>query len=389
MTNNKREKLEFIVCSDLHFHSHSNYSEDTGTLYFTSTKIIEGVNSRLCNTVNAFIEMLNYAEQHNISHILIAGDLVHDKKRITKDVLSALVLCFSQAYQRDISFHVISGNHDQANKDGTNSTLALLHPYPNIDTNPGFNYYNFGHVWLGVNCVHYTEDRNCFINQVNHPRYNKSLRASVPCYNILLAHTGIKGAKVGSDYVLIRDEDLDISNINYDKYDACFFGHYHEHQKVFKNGWIPGALEEHNWSDAGGKRGFIHVTLDDNKVDVKHIPTHRSVPRFKLLSVESTLEDIKPWDFIRFITKESITQEHKDNIEGMIAVVCGDRPKWLEIIPEPLNENKEEFILPSKAISTETVLDEWVSHSNIEGLPREKVLKIGQELLSEAKYSLL
>jgi DNA repair exonuclease SbcCD nuclease subunit len=321
--------------------------------------------------------------------IFFCGDLIHTKKSTTKDVFNIIINWFrSCENSTGIEFVMIPGNHDFNSKDGSSHSLLALKDFNNITVLESNTHCCVGtrkeRNYTRIYGIPYTEDKEEFCNLFN----NNPTNNLYVDYNIILCHTGIQGARVGSSYIMVKDHDVDTGVLQHNKYTACFFGHYHEHQKVFLNGYIVGAPAEHDWGDSGGTRGFIHVTIDDGKVDVKHIPTPREIPRFKLINDESSLEDIKPWDFIRFKTKESITQEHKNNIEGMIGAACGEIPKWLEIIPEPKNENKEAFVIPSKATSAESILDDWVDHSKIE-LPREKLLQVGKQILNEAKESLL
>jgi DNA repair exonuclease SbcCD nuclease subunit len=390
----KRGKIEFLVFSDAHFYEHSHYSEDNANFSLSGVSSIvsfKNINSRLHDTVKIVNNIIQYALKRNITHIFFCGDFLHSKKSVTKDVFNVTVNLFRQCESYSaLEFIMIPGNHDFSSKDGSSHSLQAIKDFNNVRVLESPH----DHCFIGNRAernytkiigIPYTEDKEEFITNFNSNNAN-NLDAD---YNIILCHTGIQGAKVGSSYVMVKEHDVDTGNLQFNRYTACFFGHYHEHQKVSLNAWIVGAPAEHDWGDRDGTRGFLHVTIDEGAVDVKHIPTPREIPRFKLLNGDSTLDDVKSWDFIRFKTTESITEEHKNNIEGMIAAACGEKPKWLEIIVESQNENKEEFVLSSKATSAETVLDEWVNHSNIEGLPQEKVLQIGKEILSEAQNSLL
>jgi DNA repair exonuclease SbcCD nuclease subunit len=306
---------------------------------------------------------------------------------------------YAQAH--GITIICIPGNHDFQDKDCTNHSLISLDSFHNVVTNEGAGYHYVPRKsCMIVNSVAYTEDKNYFINEVNHLKFYSKIEEPGPndyVFKILLAHTGIQGAKVGTDYVMIKEHDIDIDEVNLKQYDACFFGHYHEHQKVSKNSWIIGATHEQNWSDANGKRGFCHVIItknDDRDVNtqVSHIATDRNIPRFKVLSDNTDFAqlDLKHWDFIRYKTKQELTQDVIDNITGLVTIKCdGITPKYFEIVPVQEEHETEDFILSEKATNSDSVLDEWVSHQVPKDLDSQKVLQIGKELLTEARNSLL
>jgi DNA repair exonuclease SbcCD nuclease subunit len=77
--------------------------------------------------------------------------------------------------------------------------------------------------------------------------------------DVFLIHQGIAGANVGNGYVL-NDEWLSPSFVPEGV--QVIAGHYHTPQ-VMGNILIPGALNQHNWGDAGQKRGFWHWKGDE------------------------------------------------------------------------------------------------------------------------------
>ncbi len=370
--------FEFLVFSDIHFHEYQQYS----------TINAAGINDRLLHCSYALKEVVAHAVTNNIRHILFGGDLCHTKKNVTKETVNLLHQLFNNFTEYDVTFHMIPGNHDYTDKKGMHHSLESLSNFDNVIVYDNPEHFDNNHLMIDspigpvvrIAGVPYTEDKAKFIASVN------EIMPEPSDYKILLAHTGIQGARVGSDYVLVRDHDLDISEINYNQYDICLFGHYHEHQKVFHNGWIIGATHEHVWSDAGGKRGFLHVKLSEDAPVVTHIPTPNTIPKFKVITSESDLADVKSHDFIKYKLAENLTEQEQDNIRGFLAINLGSVPAHLDFIPVPKVDTEMTF--SEKALSADTILEEWVEQDSA-GLDKEKLLTLGKQLLAAARDKIL
>jgi DNA repair exonuclease SbcCD nuclease subunit len=189
---------------------------------------------------------------------------------------------------------------------------------------------------------------------------------------ILFAHLGMQGAVVGSDYVLINESDISVPDVPHDKFAACFFGHFHEHQQLFGNGWFVGATHQHNWGDAGGLRGHLHVTVTKGKVSFEHIKN--LAPEFVV-----TRDDEKPFikknDFVKYITKEQYIDREALRVKWGL-----DNPPEIVIDTE---EEETEFTLDASQLSPANVIVEWVNRKLPEGLTEEEVLLEGSDILKE------
>jgi DNA repair exonuclease SbcCD nuclease subunit len=188
--------------------------------------------------------------------------------------------------------------------------------------------------------------------------------------HVLLAHLGIQGARVGSDYVLVSDTDIGVGDIPRDKFNACFFGHFHEHQLLFENGWFVGATLQHNWGDACGSRGFLDVTVTDAQVSVTQIPT--CAPKFITVRYEDALPSYGA-DFVRILLPE-----------GVDTAAVQEKYPTATLVPSAGAASSEEFELTETQLSPEAALVAWVgSRPPLDNVP--DVLRIGQELLQRAR----
>jgi DNA repair exonuclease SbcCD nuclease subunit len=393
------DRLDFLAFSDWHVHEFSFGANNTTDLFG-----MRGLNSRLVDAGMQFVEMVTYAHEHDINYILFGGDLYHSKKMISKDALNVVFACFEWAHENypEIQFVLIYGNHDVVDKDGTINSLSSLWALPNVllidKINPVVYLRGHFNVFMHIRGVSYTENRAALIEDMNNndpcdllTGYGypldpvPSINRPTMIHTILLIHSGIQGAKVGTDFVLVKDHDLSVTDIPREKYDIVLGGHLHEHQQVFDNGWIIGATHQMNWSDAGGKRGFIHVSITNDKViNVEHIPTSESLPRFHELT-SSDLTGVRPRDFVKYHVDEPISEELLKTVQGYMLANIGGIPAYLELIPPAVTE--EEFELSEKAVSADTILEEWVA-SKANTLDKETLTALGKELLLEARQKL-
>jgi len=376
--------FEFIIFSDLHAHPFR---------YGAKMESVPGwgglYNSRLLDAYYVLQQIHTYASDHNIRNILFGGDLFHQRQMIHKTTY-ALVYFRLYWMSRFHEITMIPGNHDYADRKGNISLFSTLpnevnclnetalQPMEWILSSQKRGLEKLAAVSLeGEEIVHekyarvvtvpYTEDleqAKKFLKQAVRSKHF-GLNKKIEC-NILLAHQGIQGGRVGSDYVLVSPGDVQLSDIPYKDFDACFFGHFHEHQQICENAWFIGATHEHNWGDSGGKRGFLHVTINNGNVDIKRIET--SVPKFV---TSDTLDDYNGKDFFRLVTKDP-------------TVTCAD--ERVEVIYQP--EESESADLEVENLDPDGMIEPWVD-ANGSDLDKKALTELGKSLLSDAKGEVL
>lgn len=357
---------EFLVFSDFHAHNF--------TYGATRTTIpgLQGIyNSRLADSAAVLDEILAYAKHHKIEHVFFCGDLFHRRTSVHTDVRHVVVDRLHKFVDEDIQLHMIPGNHDLGDRHGfVHSLVGLGELSDYIHVYDTVSYCVVGDLQFVF--VPYIEGRKATQLALESAGELAEMHAG-PSY--LMAHAGMQGATVGSDYVLINDSDITVKDVPNRKFTACFFGHFHEHQQLFANGWYVGATHQHNWGDAYGSRGFLHVK-HGSKCEFEQIQT--MAPEFVVTRDGKTsrgeLSMMKANDFVRNITKDM----HVDR-EAL-------REKWnvahLEIVYE-VEDEETEFTLDTTQLSPVAVVDQWVESRLPEGMDKEEVLSAGKEILKE------
>ena len=362
------QPAEVVIFSDIHVHAFNAYRTEVP---FEKANGI--YNSRLIDTVRALWQVADYAIEHNIKNIWFGGDMFHIRKMIATNALHLVYDCLKYMSDHGIKVTMIPGNHDYKDKDGHQNSIQTFDAIDNVTVETEVVLHEGDDVSLVL--VPYEANGAVAAQDLAQAKelaqYHHADGNGTPL--VLLAHLGIQGAKVGSDYVLVSDGDINVDDIPYKDFTACFFGHFHQHQKVFPNGWFVGALTQHNWGDAGGKRGFLHVKLWKDKVDFKRIETE--APKFRAVKWDDKHIPVLPNDFVKYTTNEDITPDLYDRLKKTLDVT------HLDLFPEETEE--EEFKLSVDKLDPFSMLSEWVK---IKGKEDDKeLLDLGKEILAEAK----
>jgi len=351
--------MEFLLFSDFHAHNFKNYAKQ---LPCDSIGGLGTYNSRLLDSVYALNEVVTYANKHNVGTILFGGDMFHVRDAVPIDVFNLVFQTIEESYP--INFIMIPGNHDYSDREGNVHSIDTFSALPNV-TIVDWNTDRIIPFQEGyLHCIPYTD---------NLAKAKEALSTVPPQNCVLLAHLGIQGALVGSDYVLYNDSDIQVQDVGYELYRCCFFGHFHEHQQVFRNGYYIGALTQHNWGDTGGRRGFVHAKLGPKRNSIKHIETQ--APKF--VTIRDGEEALyRKVDFLRYVGSEVLGDEALKLLEEKF----GDASSFEVSLKE---EDKRDIDLDVKSLDAMEVLEPWMAaHSREDDV---ELLALGKKILARAR----
>jgi DNA repair exonuclease SbcCD nuclease subunit len=367
---------EFLIFSDHHAHTFPFGAKEVPYLdHF--------VNSRLMAAYEVIKEVDAYAKLHNVKRVFFCGDLFHVREAVPTVAVNLMhdAICSMHLHK----LYMIPGNHDYADRDGKVHSLHVFkHADPRISvrdwtstltcTSSGTR----GDL-IKYSFIPYTDDRVKATEAIK-----QAAALSLPGEpHILFAHLGIQGARVGSDYVLISENDLSVDDIPWQKFTACFFGHYHEHQQLFQNGWYVGASHQHNWGDANSKRGFLHVKVYIDHVTFTHVET--SAPKF-ILSKEKKPK-ARPEDFVRVITSRKHTPEEVDTIRN------DSGSENCEVVYMPPETVQTAIELSEENLSPVAMVGAWVKanqswlETHLPEVENEQLVAYGKALLAKVNDS--
>tara|TARA_R100001244_G_scaffold36778_2_gene33636 strand:- start:11478 stop:12566 length:1089 start_codon:yes stop_codon:yes gene_type:complete len=358
---------EFLLFSDFHAHNfrYGASRQQHGGAYY---------NSRMLDAYAVLDEIASYATVNCVKAIVFGGDLFHQKQLQHTEVYNLVHDKLTQMVTAGATLYMLPGNHDYADRSGLVHSLSTfkalgIHVLDDFNGNP---------VALGDTPLFYTpysDDADVLRRAFDRIEISAAKEKSP----VLLSHLGIQGAKVGSDYVLISDRDVCVDDIPHEKFAGCFFGHFHEHQKVCKNGWYIGATHQHNWGDVGSKRGFLHVTIKGNKCEISRIETN--APKFLVLDAGSESWtgwqgewDVASWTaqhFLRVVNGQGIM------LPSDVTEACGN----VEII-ETSPEASAEVSFSAEKLNPAGAIAAWTK-THADELDVNRLTALGLSLLQE------
>lgn len=238
-----------------------------------------GLNARYNDFARAFLEVAEYAVAHQVSFVLIAGDLFH-KQSVDAKTLTQSIAGLSKIRAADIPVVAIEGNHDRLRYRDDLSWLDFLNRQQYLcllSTAPG-----------SLDLVPWDEEKRCgsYIDLDGVRIYGiQYLGAALPKiftkiteqmdeiatsgidHTIFMLHAGLEGEVPGTVDTLTHNQLAPLrSNVDY-----LALGHVHKNYE--HDGWIynPGALEACGIEEGPWKRGFYHV-----QIDTAHNPKHHT-----------------------------------------------------------------------------------------------------------------
>lgn len=362
---------EFLAFSDLHAH---NFPFGAKRVVHDDPVKFPGLyNSRLMDAVRAVRHVAAYAVEHRVKTVVFGRDLFHRRSIQHTDAYNLIVHELHQMVDAGLQLVMIPGNHDYADRLGQTHALQSIR-HPSIDVGSSVELFCPGGRTSFIT-VPYTDDLEEAKRRLSQAG---ALAEKAPrgWPYVLLAHLGMQGATVGSDYVLVSKGDVVVADVPYEKFNLCLFGHFHEHQRLFSNGWYIGATTEQNWADSGGKRGFLHCKmLADGSTALQHMVIP-SAPKFLNVSQDNVSTVPVPGDFVRMFVPQGVPWVVEDSeLLGSFEV----------LVQEPVDNDKSRLTLSADQLDPERALSAWVAEHPHETLTPEALLAVGRELLRKAK----
>lgn len=369
---------ELLVFSDHHAHPFP---------YGAKEVLHNGVltNSRLLESCAVLEQMRKYSELRGIETVVFCGDLFHTREAVSTDAYNLTLEQLSNfLFCRNAYFLV--GNHDCFDRAGKVHALE------------GFKYWTAGPTIMDWNAksliqehmsphgdvytlcfVPYTENRQFAVDTIQRLAKTKTHGPK-----LLFAHLGMQGAKVGSDYVLVNDGDISVDDVPYDQFTGCLFGHYHQHQQLFKNGWYVGASHSHTWGDVNAKRGFLHVRVYVDHIDFDFIES--DAPRFLALREEDVAETvIREKDFVKVFTERKLTDKEVTQVRD---TTKSENCEVIYVPPEiklKTIELDEQHLTPSAMVETWVKANEEWLKEHLPNVEHDDLVEYGKTILAKVQ----
>jgi|Deesub1362B_J571_1020462.scaffolds.fasta_scaffold00013_151 DNA repair exonuclease SbcCD nuclease subunit len=242
-----------------------------------------GSHERFLDFGDAFNKVVNYAIENNVDFFLISGDLFN-KRNINPKTLIQATAILRRLKESGIPVIAIEGNHDRAlygdklswmnylSKEGYIHLLNVKIEESGVKLNPwnersrSGGYVEIGDVRI-IGIRYYGASTSKVLEMVEDEL--RALRDGK--FTILMLHAGMERYMPYAEGGLGYDQLSKIRNF----VDYVALGHIHKHYEV--GGWIfnPGSLENWNSQEVGWRKGFFHIKLKNDALEVKHIESER------------------------------------------------------------------------------------------------------------------
>lgn len=241
--------MKIIITADLHIHEWQEFATNES-----------GHNSRMLAGVAIFRDLRKYAVKHNITNIIVAGDLFHKRGVIFTAAYNLVVDELAKLKKAGIKVWLLPGNHDQTDKSGTtDATEALVQAElaAGVKTERGWSIWDLGkRDELTVAAFSYNDRASELLERCD--AANRILERSDAGGKIAIFHHGFQGARVGTSLEYEVKEPLKAKRLLGMQVDAIFSGHYHGHQAIkgHNNAWYIGSPMQ-NVRGEDRDKGFI------------------------------------------------------------------------------------------------------------------------------------
>lgn len=306
---------------------------------------------------NVFKNLYDYLkkDKKKDSLIVICGDLIHEKDKITPELI-LLLRDFLKNLTTIYPVLLFSGNHDliENNSERTPNLEALTQDIKNLYYLKYTDLYEFGNIIFSLKSLEDTKD---FI------KINNKDKIKIALYHGMLKE------------IPFSNGDYSVEDFN--EYDYALLGDIHERQVFNDNVAYSGSLIQQNFGEKINNHGLIKWDLLNKKSQFINILNDYSY---------LTINNYKELEKIELFTKYTRLRIKTDN-ENEIEKIRTKINLNSEIISEKIIKfkNKEEKILYEKEF-VETINDETIIKNNLKDNV-EDILELHKNIKDECDFN--
>lgn len=360
--------MQVLIFSDIHIHAHKKSLE------------------RAEDCIRALEWVFDTAEENKIRNLIFLGDLFHERQKI--DVLTyqkTFEVLEKRLESKEKNIFLLLGNHDLWHYQKADiSSVNPLRSLPGVDviSEPCVREIREGDDSFFFGFLPYTHDPIKDLKKVEDEWIAK---ANSKQRKIMGGHISVDGALWNVKYNTVSDvaveHDGDMIKVGpeiFANWDKVFLGHYHAEQKLNESVEYVGSPLQLSFGEAFQKK---HVIILDSKTgQQKYIENLFSPKHYILRESELGNYDLKG-QFVR-LEVEDISDGQLNEIRQDL--VENSKVSTLEI--KQFSKRDEHEIKDAKAIlyKEEEMLERYVEQTNVNGLDKESLLKIGSEICRQA-----
>lgn len=222
----------------------------------------EGINQREIDIYNAFEQFINYAISIKPDLIIHAGDLF-DNVRPNNRAITFAINQIVKLSKNKIPIIIVSGNHEHPKIIETSHIFRIFvhleNVYPIFNSKYEKIQLKIGNKQLLIHAIPQCNSKK---------EYDEEIKKLMPDkkadYNIFVSHGSVTGVK---EYTMNEFNELIIPTKIFSRdFDYIALGHFHKYTKIAENVFYAGSTENLTFADANEKKGFIELTITENKI---------------------------------------------------------------------------------------------------------------------------
>lgn len=365
--------MKIVLVSDIHIHPWQEHSV-----------MVDGVPSRLAHCVSVLDDVRKHCLHHNISVVVIGGDLFHKRGVVYTQAYNLTVAVLAAMKSDGITVLMLPGNHDYANKEGTVHSVQALVSAKLVKSIGSSGWINWvvGEDELVISGFSYCDSRDIFEQRLS--RALKGYKAHKGVAHIAICHHGFKGARVGTalEYVVKEDIDPDAIAVGFD---FVFSGHYHTRQEIgaLRNAIYIGSPLENTRGEGGTEKGFLEYDSVTKMYTV--IPLQR--PRFIALTQKAI--DAKDYSEVAGnfvdVVYEELPRDPDEFRERLVTKEGAAGVRLAPVVRKRASTASGKRLDIDLATNSRTMLERYLEHRGVDSKQAKVLLERGLDLLDRAQ----
>lgn len=341
-----------------------------------------GIPNRTNDLIWALRVVREYATRNDVTHVVVLGDLFHDRDSISIDVLCAAYEFFkSTKEQYKQEWIVFCGNHDMYLKHSWK--VNSLKPFSDVlQIIDDVKLLKIGGSRFWVVPFVFSETNYMQIIRKIETKYEKG--------DVLLTHIGVKDATLNACFLIQHWTSVSFTN---SKFDIVYTGHFHTYQQVGDNVWYVGSIIPFKFDEGDVDHGFIEYDTGSRThgfrgiwdYGTKYFPDEPQPPRYCTV-LDNDLDD-RPNDdvvghAIRIATTKEYTPTERENIKQSLLDKGAASVKFMDIRVKDRRYDMSE--IQTSQINADQLFEAFVAaDDDIDDLNKDLLRKLNLEVIAE------
>ena len=346
------------------------------------------LNTRVLDSLNGIDQIINYAEENNIKHILFAGDMFKNalpSPTLVREINKRI----KASAEKGIKWIIQDGNHDVSPLETAKSALDPLSTLKveNVEhTRFEKTYMIDNNIRVLVLPTYTTQEEVENILS----KYNDNIKT------IVMGHFTSLNAKL-NDWLIASNEDaIDIKIFQKPNILAVVLGHLHKHQILNTNplSYYCSSTIRTDFNEEHDKKGFVVLDIDNN-YNVSYIFKEIKTQEFLSVKMDLVGEDdaqanvmaylnhIKK-DLIDKVVRVQLTLDKENNIDDneILEFLKNNNVSYIANISKIFDR---EQLIRNKDINEQITEEEALREYFKDNSDKDEIIKLGLSIINEMK----